>query len=160
MLEEAKKSAACTHNHPAGIEGSEAVAIAIYDCLNLRNSPAKPTPEKILESGLDHATYLYGQAPGDFKVDLEKHRNVFDETCQGTVPVALWIVKTSSSFEDALRRAVGLGADADTLGAIVGSIAEAVWGIPEWMKKKTMSYLPEEMADVVHKFRVYLIKRT
>ena len=58
----------------------------------------------------------------------------------------------STGFEDAIRRAVSLGADADTLGAIVGSIAEAIWGIPEWMKKKAMSYLPKEMQSVVKEF--------
>lgn len=58
-----------------------------------------------------------------------------EETCQGTVPVALWIIGQSTSFEDAVRKAVALGADADTLGAIVGSIAEAICGIPQSMKK-------------------------
>ena len=72
-----------------------------------------------------------------------------DETCQGTVPVAFWIINQSTSFEDALRRAVSLGADADTLGAIVGSIAEARWGIPDGMRQKVMEYLPGEMQNVI-----------
>ena len=78
--------------------------------------------------------------------------NRFDETCQGTVPVALWIIGQSTSFEDAVRKAVALGADADTLGAIVGSIAEAIWGIPESMKTEIMTYLPDEMKAVVEQF--------
>ena len=85
-------------------------------------------------------------------ININQVKNRFDETCQGTVPVALWIIGQSHSFEDAIRRAVSLGADADTLGAIVGSIAEAIWDIPEWMKKKAMSYLPEEMGKVVRDF--------
>ena len=80
------------------------------------------------------------------KADVE---NRFDETCQGTVPVAFWIIRQSTSFEDALRRAVSLGADADTLGAIVGSIAEARWGIPDNIRQKAMEYLPEEMKNII-----------
>ena len=56
--------------------------------------------------------------------------------------MAFWIINQSNSFEDALRRAVSLGADADTLGAIVGSIAEARWGIPDDIRQKAMEYLP------------------
>lgn len=78
----------------------------------------------------------------------------FDETCQGTVPVALWIIGQSHSFEDAVRRAVCLGADADTLGAIVGSIAEAIWGIPLDLKDKAIQYLPDEMKSVAHRFMI------
>ena len=59
-------------------------------------------------------------------IDKKKVQNRFDETCQGTVPIALWIISESIGFEDAIRKAVTLGADADTLGAIVGSIAEAI----------------------------------
>lgn len=72
--------------------------------------------------------------------------------CSGTVPVALWIIGQSTSFEDAVRRAVSLGADADTLGAIVGSIAEVIWGIPEEMQMKALEYLPNDMKSVVLRF--------
>ena len=83
------------------------------------------------------------------KEDVE---NRFDETCQGTVPVALWVIYQSKGFEDAIRRAVSLGADADTLGAIVGSIAEAIWCIPDYMKQEILGYLPDEMKEVVSDF--------
>ena len=63
--------------------------------------------------------------------------------------MAFWIINQSTSFEDALRRAVSLGADADTLGAIVGSIAEARWGIPDAIRQKVMEYLPEDMQNVI-----------
>lgn len=77
----------------------------------------------------------------------------------GTVPVALAIILESTGFEDAIRKAVSLGADADTLGAIVGSIAEALWGIPEWMKVKALTYLPWEMREVIRKFHILLNNR-
>ena len=93
-------------------------------------------------------------AVSNYDIEIEKAdvQNRFDETCQGTVPVALWIIGESTSFEDAVRRAVSLGADADTLGAIVGSIAEAIWGIPETIKQEIMNYLPDEMKRVVTQF--------
>ena len=73
-------------------------------------------------------------------------------------PVALWIISDSTSFEDAIRKAVSLGADADTLGAIVGSIAEAIWGIPDDLKQGILEYLPEEMRAIVEKFYNHINK--
>ena len=63
--------------------------------------------------------------------------------------MAFWIINQSISFEDALRRSVSLDADADTLGEIVGSIAEARWGIPDAIRQRAMEYLPEEMQNVI-----------
>jgi ADP-ribosylglycohydrolase len=138
VLIESANSASCTHNHPDGITGAQAVATAIYECRKLRR--------------LCDAIEMYVEYAHRFNVNIEEHRNKFDETCQGTVPVAFAIILNSTSFEDAIRQAVSLGADADTLGAIVGSIAEALWGIPEWMKQKALSYLPDEMKAVVFEF--------
>lgn len=78
--------------------------------------------------------------------------NRFDETCQGTVPVALKIISMSTSYEDAIRMAISLGADADTLGAIVGSIAEAIWGTPYRLRDEIQDFLPEDMQMVLWNF--------
>ena len=78
--------------------------------------------------------------------------NKFDETCQGTVPVALKIISMSTCFEDAIRISISLGADADTLGAIVGSIAESIWGIPLSIRSGIRDYLPEEMEPILMQF--------
>lgn len=152
---EAAKTAECTHNHEEGIKGAVAVANAIHDCLKIRNEikGAPLTPDEILRNGLSHSVDKYVENAVDFHIDLDHYRNVFDETCQGTVPVALWIVMHSRSFEEAIRKAVSMGADADTLGAITGSIAEALWDIPEWIKVKALTYLPEEMKQVLMEFR-------
>ena len=141
---------ACTHNHPEGIKGAQSVMTAIHDCLQLHFSFLTIDRDTIYEHGLKRAVELFGY---NINLSLNEVQNRFDETCQGTVPVAYWIIMQSNSFEDAIRRAVSLGADADTLGAIVGSIAEAIWGIPEWMKKKAISYLPQDMRDVLKAFR-------
>jgi ADP-ribosylglycohydrolase len=148
MLRNAELSAACTHNHPEGIKGATAVALAIYDIRHLPNTTGQDVKKKIM-MGLKRAVDYAG-----YNVDVKRDDvlNRFDETCQGTVPVAFWIILNSTSFEDAIRKAVSLGADADTLGAIVGSIAEVIWDIPDWIKAKATSYLPTEMQTVVTAF--------
>lgn len=151
----AKDSAECTHSHPKGIKGAQAVATVIFDCLQRRHVDQPLTQEEI-ERSLYMGRLEYA---GSENLNLEDYRNRFDETCQGTVPVALKIIEESCSFEDAIRRAVSLGADADTLGAIVGSIAEAIWGIPEEIEKKALTYLPQEMRDVLSDFRTLVAQR-
>lgn len=97
----------------------------------------------------------YATTFSKYNIDIRKEdvENRFDETCQGTVPVALWVIYNSRNYENAIRKAVSLGADADTLGAIVGGIAEAIWGVPEDMKQRVMTeYLPSEMKEVIDEF--------
>jgi ADP-ribosylglycohydrolase len=148
MLKAAEATAACSHNHPEGIKGAKTVAMAIYTALELRHG-REVLGEKDIDYILSRCTAI-----SNYDVEIEKADviNRFDETCQGTVPVALWIIGESTSFEDAVRKAVSLGADADTLGAIVGSIAEAIWGIPMDMQLKVMNYLPSDMKRVVIQF--------
>ena len=83
---------------------------------------------------------------------LDYPRGVFNETCQGTVPVCLKIILNSNSFEDAIRNAIAFGGDSDTIGAIVGSMAEAKWGIPNDIYKQVFKYLPTDMLQVVGTF--------
>ena len=144
VLEAAKKTAICTHNHPEGVKGAQTVALAIFKARQF-GSDASEHIDDILEECVRFSNY-------DINIRKEDVINHFDETCQGTVPVALWIIGQSTSFEDAVRKAVSLGADADTLGAIVGSIAETIWGIPEEAKQAILAYLPDEMKEVVSDF--------
>ena len=76
----------------------------------------------------------------------------FDETCMDAVPLSFHILSKASSFEDAIRLAISHGGDSDTIGAIVGSIAEARFGIPQEIKNRAMEYLPDEMQDVLKQF--------
>lgn len=151
VLANAEKSASCTHNHPEGIKGAQTVALAIYLALKMRKASEGEniTHTTIKESILAPCVSFSGY---DINICKEDVMNKFDETCQGTVPVALWIISRSNSFEDAIRRAVCLGADADTLGAIVGSIAEVIWDIPNDIRKKALDYLPMEMQNIVRTF--------
>ncbi len=148
MMPMARQTAECTHNHPEGIKGAQTVALAIHYAIEMRVTTSQPNAQdisKILEQCVKFSGY-------NINIRKEDVINRFDETCQGTVPVALWIIGQSDSFEDAIRRAVSLGADADTLGAIVGSIAEAIWGIPTEIQMKALEYLPKEMRSVIHQF--------
>lgn len=71
----------------------------------------------------------------------------FDETCMDAVPLSFYLLSQASSFEDAIRLAISHGGDSDTIGAIIGSIAEARFGIPQEMKEKAISYLPDDMRE-------------
>ena len=148
LLKMAEEAAACSHNHPEGIKGAQTVALAIQYGIELPSYHPNFTQEHVKELVESCAKY----AGYDINIKKEDVINRFDETCQGTVPVALWIIGNSISFEDAIRKAVSLGADTDTLGAIVGSIAEAIWGIPKEMQLEIMHYLPSDMNRVVLQF--------
>lgn len=80
----------------------------------------------------------------------------FDETCQGSVPQAIIAFLESTDFEDAIRNAISIGGDSDTIAAITGSIAEAAYGIPEEMKEKALSYLDEPLKDILRRWKKYM----
>ena len=148
ILSHAEHTAVCTHNNSEGIKGAQTVALAIY-IANIGRRCHKQSKE-IVKNLIEECIAFSGYNIDIRKADVE---NRFDETCQGTVPVALWIINQSQSFEDAIRRAVSLGADADTLGAIVGSIAEAIWGIPETIKKHALTFLDDRMKSILRKWK-------
>lgn len=136
ILEQARETAMFSHNHPEGIKGAQTVAYAIWF---LRHTKDLVAFRRNIEA-------IYPGFMRDYPV------GVFDETCQGTVPVACKIICEASSFEDAIRRAILQGGDSDTLGAITGSIAEAIWEIPKEILNFVACYLTDEMADVVCRF--------
>lgn len=142
VLEEAKNSAACTHNHPEGIKGAQTIAMCVWYLSNHRNiSNAKQMAHDIC-SGMYNPDYALNiPAPG-----------VWDGTCQGCVPLAVHIFMKSKNFEDAIRLAVSYGGDSDTLGTIVGSLAEAFYDIPEELKIKALGYLPKDITNVIYNF--------
>ena len=139
IIRNAIMSAECSHNHCEGLMGAMAVAELIY---NYRQMPAVGGFADII------GRRYYGVL---WECNLPQP-GVFNETCQGCVPLAFHIVKESNSFEDAVRNAVSYGGDSDTLGAIVGSIAEARWGVPIEMQKMALNMLPPDMLKVVINF--------
>ena len=148
VLEAAAATALPTHNHPEGIKGAQTVALAIFKAMQFNQrgyQAASMHIDEILEACVQFSGY-------DINMPKSAVLNKFDETCQGTVPVALKIIRMASSFEDAIRLAICIGADADTLGAIVGSIAEAIWGIPLEIRVNIEKYIPDEMRSIIDSF--------
>ena len=148
MLDAAAATAIPSHNHSEGIKGAQTVALAIFKALSYHRFQEAPLHiDEILQECVEFSGY-------DINMPKASVLNRFDETCQGTVPVALKIISMATCFEDAVRMAVCLGADADTLGAIVGSIAETIWGIPLKLRRQVEKFLPDDMQSVLHEFRM------
>ena len=131
-----------THNHPEGIKGAEATAVSIW----LARQGWK-IPEI-------RAHVVENYYPMDFTLDEMRPAYHMDESCQGSVPQALEAFFESTSFEDAIRNAVSIGGDSDTIAAIAGSVAEAYWGVPKELAAKAESYLEPEMVEVLKKFQL------
>lgn len=166
VLEEAEKTALPTHNHPEGIKGAKAVAHAIWyfrkskfsegskdseneetKGLNNENAKASKDENETIQGFMSIARSYYE----DFDTRVYP-KGKFDETCMDAVPLSFYLLSQASSFEDAIRLAISHGGDSDTIGAIVGSIAEVRFGIPQEMKEKALSYLPDDMKDIWNQF--------
>lgn len=159
----AKRSAAVTHNHPEGIKGAQAVADSIFICRMYRGKytaegkaePIFPTADDCKRYLREHIGLVYGYDLAK-TVDEIRPKYRFNESCMDTVPQAITAFLDSTDFEDAIRNAISLGGDSDTLAAITGSIAEAAYGIPQPIKDKAQEYLDEPLRDVFNRWREYL----
>ncbi len=142
-LEEVKQLAYAvtkiSHNHPEGLKGAESVAVAIY------LARTGKTVQEIKEYITKHYYSI------SFTLDEIRPTYRFNETCQDTVPQALQAFFESTDFEDAIRNAISIGGDSDTIGAITGAVAEAYYGIPEEMKRQAYTYLDKNLMQAVKK---------
>ena len=127
-----------THNHLDGLKGAQAVTCAIW--LALGGTAASEICEKIAQG------YEYDLSK---TVDEIRPEYGFNETCQETVPQAITCALEATDFEDAIRNAVSLGGDSDTLACIAGAIAEARFGCPADLVAVAKSKLPDEMIAVL-----------
>lgn len=135
-----------SHDHPEGIKGAEAVAMAIY----------------LARNGTDMATIrqrMIEYYPGIEKMTVDNIRlgyGIDDQggfiSCQGSVPEAIVCFLEATSTEDAIRNAISLGGDADTQAAITGSMAEAYFGVPYELEDKTLTYLTDELRSIYYSF--------
>ena len=142
VLEEAKRSAECTHNHPEGIKGAQATAFAIF--LG-RQGASKVTIRKEI-------TQRFGYDLNRRLADIRlRHR--MDETCQGTVPVCLIAFFESTDYEAAIRKAIAIGGDTDTQGAITGGIAQGFYKIiPDHIVNGARERLTPDIVSVLNQF--------
>ena len=129
-----------THNHPEGIKGARAVTAAVWLA---RQGAGKTEIRK-------HIRENY--YPLDFTLDRIRESYSFDVSCQGSVPQAIEAFLESEGFEDAVRNAVSIGGDSDTIAAMAGSIAEAFYGIPPDIAYRAGGFLDKTQAYVVHLF--------
>lgn len=129
-----------THNHPEGIKGAEATTVAIYLARD-----GKSIPE--IRDYIDKHYY-----PMNFTLDGIRDTYIFNETCQDTVPQAIMAFLESTDFEDAIRNAISIGGDSNTLAAITGGIAEAYYGIPAEIRKHALTFLDERLLSILNSF--------
>ena len=145
VLAEAERSAAVTHNHPEGIKGAQATAMAVL--LGRQGAAQEDIRREItIRFGYDLDRTLDEIRPG--------YR--FDVSCQGSVPEAIIAFMESKSYEDAVRKAISIGGDSDTIACVTGGIAEAFYGgVPEDIAKQGRSFLPDEFLDIIDEFEAW-----
>ena len=129
-----------THDHAEGIKGAEATAAAIY---------LARTGKTLDEIRREVQENYY---PLNFTLDDIRDTYHFNETCQGTVPQAIEAFLESTGFEDAIRNAISVGGDSDTLAAITGGIAEAYYGVPDDIRRAAEKYLGPELLSILREF--------
>jgi len=155
-----KASASVTHDHPEGIKGAQAAAMAIYYARHGKARGEVDTYKDYLRRDLgDNGGSVFGDLFGyDLNRRLDEIRPAyrFNESCQQTVPEAIIAFLESLDFEDAVRNAISLGGDSDTLAAITGSIAEAAYGVPDWIRDKALSYLDAPLIEVCERWQMFI----
>ena len=130
-----------THNHPEGIKGAQAIALACW----------------LARNGYSTAS-IRSEITAQFNYDLSfsilelRERDVYEETCQVTVPIALTCALEASNFEQGMRNALYIGGDTDTIACMTGCICECLYGIPTKFIHNTLSMLPTEMSDLLECF--------
>ena len=129
-----------THNHPEGLKGAEATAVAVF---------LAKTGWSMIEIR-DYIVTNYYKL--NFTLDSIRSEYEFNETCQGTVPQALEAFFESTDFEDAIRNAISIGGDSDTLAAITGAVAEAYYGVPTDIRKHALTFLDERLLGILVEF--------
>lgn len=136
----ARASAEVTHNHPEGIKGAVATAEGIF----LGRHGASLS---------DIRSALAAYYDLDFTLEDIRPHYSFDVSCQGTVPQAVVSFLESNDFEDAVRNAISIGGDSDTLAAVTGSLAEAFYGVPDVIRRQALAFLDEPLREIARSFQ-------
>jgi len=143
VLDEAKKSAEVTHNHPEGIKGAQATALALFLA---RNGESKAGIKQQLSQGFG---YNLDRTLAEIRPTYR-----FDVSCQGSVPQAIIAFLESDDFEDAVRKAISLGGDSDTIACIAGAMAHAFYrDIPAAITANVRQRLPAEFLEIIDEFK-------
>lgn len=136
-----------SHDHPEGLKGAEATAVATWMAYHKMSKDS-------IRLLIEHQYYIL-----DFTIDELRACYRFDATCPGSVPQAIKVFLESDGFEDAIRLAVSIGGDTDTIAAIAGSIAGPYYGVPDSIRERAIQYLPYDLRDILKEFEtVYWLK--
>ena len=141
VLRHAKMTAEVSHNHPEGIKGAQSAALAVFLA---RTGIGK---EEIRARIAEEFGYDLNRT-----VDNIRPNYSFDVSCQGTVPEAIIAFLDSESYEDAIRNAISLGGDSDTLACITGGIADAFYGVPDSICGEVQNRLTPDLLEIVQSF--------
>lgn len=142
VLEEAKKTAEITHNHPEGIKGAQATALSVFLA---RTGHTKSQIKDDLQTRFGYDL--------DRTINEVRPAYSFDVSCQGSVPESIIAFLDSDSFEDAVRNAISLGGDSDTMACIAGAVAEAYYGgVPEEIVGKVKKLVTEDLWNITESF--------
>jgi ADP-ribosylglycohydrolase len=142
VLLQAKRTAEVTHNHPEGIKGAQATALAIYMARTGQNKDA------IRKEITERFSYDLNRTVDEIQPGYR-----FDVTCQGSVPESIVAFLDSSRWEDAVRKSISLGGDADTMACISGGIAQAFYKkIPESIAEAVRNKLPQDLRQILDEF--------
>jgi ADP-ribosylglycohydrolase len=140
-LHRAKETARVTHNHPDGVKGAQAAAAAVFLA---RSGAAKWELRDEVERRFHYDL--------SFTLDDIRPAYAFDSSCAGTVPQAIVAFLESSDFESAVRLAISLGGDCDTLACIAGSNAAAYYGVPGHIREQALARLDEPLSEILAEF--------
>lgn len=144
VLHQAKRTAEVTHNHPEGIKGARATALAIYLA---KTGESKDTIRKEIT---DRFAYDLNRTVDEIRPDYD-----FDVTCQGSVPESIVAFLDSDSWADAVKKSISLGGDADTMACISGGIAQAYYKkLPENIAETVRNKLPSELREILDEFNL------
>ena len=141
VLEWARKSAECTHNHPEGIKGAQATALCI---LMARQGKSKEEIRQEIEQEFQYDLC--------FTCDEIRPTYGWGGTCQDSVPQAIVAFLDGTDFEDCIRNAISIGGDSDTIACITGGIAEAFYGVPAEIREKALTYLDDGLIHILNEF--------
>lgn len=145
VVREARRTAEPTHDHPEGIRGAEAAALAVF--LARHGADTSEIRARVVA----HSGYDLGRTVDEIRPDY-----TFNESCQRTVPEALTCFLEARDFEHAVRLAISLGGDADTLACITGAVAEAHWGgVPEAIRSEVLARLAPDLRAEVERFEAW-----
>jgi ADP-ribosylglycohydrolase len=147
VLPLARASAAVTHDHPEGIKGAQAIASAIL--IARQGGDTDAVARAVQAFGYDLS----------WSVDRWRDETTFDVTCMGTVPAATSCVLEATDLESAVRNAVWIGGDADTIAAVAGSIAGAMWGVPDALLDAITSRVDPPLVETLVQFEAWVASR-